>query len=151
MKVCDLKSEKNHLEVYLACIFIILITSNQFLQLIFDSFKLKLPIYLLTGYLFCHLIGFHFIKINFSIFKKKLIQNRYIIFFIIYSSLICIFSGGLKEFIGYFIFKDGLINWFLIGNYLFFIISTFVEYKDSLIFKRVKKIFQRDQLLSLST
>tara|TARA_Y100001978_G_scaffold199087_1_gene212729 strand:+ start:19888 stop:21150 length:1263 start_codon:yes stop_codon:yes gene_type:complete len=141
LKIYYLKSEKNSLEVYLACVFIILITSNQFLQLIFDSFKIKFPIYLLTGYLFCHLIGFYFLKINFYILKKKLIQNRYIIFFIIYSSLLCIFSGGLKEFIGYYIFKDGLINWFLIGNYLFFIISTFVESKDSLIFKRIKKIF----------
>ena len=135
----NLNKNDTYLNTKYSFLFIFLITFTQFIQFIFDSLALEFPIYFLSGYLFCHCIG-AYLFINNDFIKKNLVRkNIFTLLFIIYLSILLLATSDLRNFIGLMLYKDGIINWFLIGFEMNLVSKILISNNYS--FKRLNKIF----------
>ena len=105
--------------------FIVLLTSQQFIQFIYDSRNINMPIYMLFGYLGCQIITLYLLLRNFPKFFESLFHNVPLIFFIFYIALLMFSTGDILAIIGFFVYKDGILNWLFLGIGLFHILSIY--------------------------
>lgn len=127
-----------YLNVKYSFVFVFFLTFTQFIQFIYDSLALGLPIFVLSGYLICHFIGCLLLGRNNIINKKLIFKNIYTIFFLFYLSIILFTTSSFKNSIGLLLYKDGMINWYLIG-FEFYVVSKILFLKNK--FKKLNKIF----------
>ena len=119
----NLLLQNSFFDLLVSNVFIVLLTCQQLIQFIYDSKNVSMPLFLLFGYLACEIITFYFILKYSSNLLLNLLKNVPLVCFISYVSFLIFSSGHIKEFIGLFIYKDGILNWLFLGIGLFYILS----------------------------
>ena len=97
----DFASETN-----LSILFVIFLTITQFFQFIYDSLYLDFPYIFLIGYLLCHFCGFLIILRNKIIDKYFILENIFTLIFILYLTVVILFTADIKTFVGLMLYKD---------------------------------------------
>ena len=136
----DFASETN-----LSILFVIFLTITQFFQFIYDSLYLDFPYIFLIGYLLCHFCGFLIILRNKIIDKYFILENIFTLIFILYLTVVILFTADIKTFVGLMLYKDGIINWFLLGIEFYSISMILLRQYNS----RYQKNFLQNYILIL--